>query len=83
MKNAGWFKYLKGFLFGRPMLYGQEAFGIDQYRAVTDLLEEYNVPIIMDLDIGHLSPMMPIITGAKVVSRFNNGEFSVEYFLED
>lgn len=83
MKNAGWFKHVKGFLVGRPMLFGQEAFGIDQYRAVTDLLADYNVPIIMDLDIGHLSPMMPIITGSKVIARFNKGSFGIEYLLEE
>jgi len=74
MKEAGWFQYLKGFLIGRPLCFGQEQFGIDQYRAVTDLLGEYNVPIIMDLDIGHLAPMMPIICGstAKVVVKGQN-----------
>ncbi len=64
MKHAGWFQYVKGFLIGRPLCFGQELFGLDQYRAVTDLLEEYHVPIIMDADIGHLSPMMPLVCGA-------------------
>lgn len=74
MKEAGWFEHLKGFLIGRPLCMGQEMFGIDQYRAVTDMLSEYNVPIIMDIDIGHLSPMMPIICGstAKVTVEGNN-----------
>ena len=48
MKQAGWFEHLKGFLIGRPLCFGEEVFGIDQYRAVTDMLAEYNVPIIMD-----------------------------------
>ena len=74
MKEAGWFEHLKGFLIGRPLCMSQEMFGIDQYRAVTDVLSEYNVPIIMDIDIGHLSPMMPIICGstAKVTVEGNN-----------
>ena len=74
LKEAGWFEHLKGFLIGRPMLFGQEMFGVDQYKAVTDLLAEYDVPIIMDLDIGHLAPMMPIICGstAKVSVKENN-----------
>lgn len=66
MKNAGWFQYVKGFLIGIPLCYGEEAFGIDHYRAVTDLLEEYRVPVIMDLDIGHFSPMMPLVCGGTV-----------------
>ena len=34
--------------------------GLDQYRAVTDLLAEYGVPVIMDADFGHLPPAMPL-----------------------
>ena len=66
MKRAGWFSNVKGFLIGRPLCFGEEAFGIDHYRAVTDLLAEYEVPIIMDLDIGHFSPMMPLVCGGTV-----------------
>ncbi len=81
MKNAGWFEYVKGFLIGRPMLFGQDIMGLDQYRAVVDLLEEYNVPIIMDLDIGHLAPMMPVVSGAyaKVEVKGNDIAISYEY----
>lgn len=64
MKNAGWFSYVKGFLIGRPAVFGQELMGLDQYHAVADLLDEYQVPIIMDADIGHLPPMMPLICGS-------------------
>ena len=64
MREAGWFKYAKGFLIGRPRRFGEEALGVDQYNAVTDILGELGVPIVMDLDIGHMPPMMPIINGA-------------------
>lgn len=81
MKNAGWFRYVKGFLIGRPLCFGQEFMGLDQYHAVTDLLEEYQVPVLMDLDIGHLSPMMPIVCGsyAKVDAKGNHFEIHYEY----
>lgn len=79
MKNAGWFKNVKGFLIGRPMCYGQEEFGIDHRVAVTSMLEEYGVPIIMDLDIGHCAPMMPIVCGSTANVHFENNEFSIEY----
>lgn len=64
MEHAGWFRYAKGFLIGRPGCYGQEVMGLDQYQAVLGILEKYNVPIIMDMDLGHLPPMMPIVTGS-------------------
>ena len=79
LKQAGWLQYLKGFLVGRPMLYGEEAFGIDQYRAVTDVLAEYNVPIIMDIDLGHLPPMMPIISGSTAKVSVNKNDISIQY----
>lgn len=64
MENAGWFRYVNGFLIGRPMVYGEELMGLDQYQAVTGILGKYNVPIVMDADIGHLPPMMPLICGS-------------------
>jgi len=64
MKNAGWFEHVKGFLIGRPLVFGQDFMGLNQYNAVVDLLKEYKVPILMDLDIGHLAPMMPMVSGA-------------------
>ena len=80
LKNTDWFKYVKGFLIGRPCAaYGQEMFGIDQYRAVIDVLAEYNVPILMDLDIGHLSPMMPIVSGSTADIEFCNNGLQIQY----
>jgi muramoyltetrapeptide carboxypeptidase LdcA involved in peptidoglycan recycling len=64
MKNAGWFSHVKGFLIGRPLVFGQEMMGLDQYHAVIDLLSEYQMPVVMDADIGHLPPMMPLISGS-------------------
>ena len=64
MENAGWFENVKGFLIGRP-LHFDETFGdFDHYDAFLGILAKYNVPIIMDMDIGHQFPQMPIISGA-------------------
>lgn len=74
MDHAGWFKNTKGFLIGRPMMFGEAPFGLNQYTAVTDILSKYNVPIIMDADIGHCAPMMPLVCGgyAKVQAKGND-----------
>ena len=82
MKQAGWFEHLKGFLIGRPLCFGEEVFGIDQYRAVTDMLAEYNVPIVMDLDIGHLAPMMPIICGATAKVSVKGNDVTIKYTFQ-
>ena len=71
MEHAGWFRHCKGFLIGRPRIgMGVEEFGIDQYQAVCEMLYSHHVPVLMDLDIGHLPPAMPLICGsmARVVS---------------
>ena len=81
MQHAGWFRHVKGFLFGRP-LNGEEAFGLDHFRAVTDLLAQYKVPVLMDLDIGHLPPMMPIITGAMADVFCRGQEFELKMSLK-
>ena len=80
LDHAGWFKYTKGFLIGRPMLFDQPMMGLDQYRAVTDILGKYQVPIIMDADLGHLHPAMPIITGSlgRVQVRDNSISICME-----
>ncbi len=71
MEHAGWFRHCSGFLIGRPRSgMGAEEFGIDEYQAVTEMLKQYRVPVLMDVDIGHISPMMPLICGSmgRVVS---------------
>ncbi len=71
MEHAGWFKHCSGFLIGRPRVgMDAEEFGIDEYLAVTEMLAKYHVPILMDADIGHIAPMMPLICGSmgRVVS---------------
>lgn len=64
MENAGWFRYVKGFMIGRPLIHGQEIMGLDQYEAVKGIVNKYHVPIVMDTDIGHLPPAMPLICGS-------------------
>jgi muramoyltetrapeptide carboxypeptidase LdcA involved in peptidoglycan recycling len=79
MKEAGWFSHVKGFLIGRPLCFGESMLGLDHYHAVTDLLAEYEVPIILDLDIGHLPPMMPLVCGAKARVHAKGNSFTLEY----
>ena len=79
LKEAGWFSHVKGFLIGRPLCFGTELFGCDQYQAVTDLLKEFQVPIIMDLDFGHLSPKMPMISGSTAKISVTGNEVKIQY----
>lgn len=78
MLHAGWFKNAKGFLIGRPYCHGQEIFGLDQYRAVTDILKPLGVPVVMDVDLGHLPPMMPLISGGYAAVDVQGNDITIE-----
>ena len=81
MINAGWFQHVKGFLIGRPCCIGEEMMGLDHYHAVTDILKDFEVPIIMDMDIGHRPPMMPLVCGsmAEVCVKGNDVTIDMKY----
>lgn len=82
MDRAGWFENAKGFIFGRPRLYGEEMMGLDAYTAVTGILGKYNVPILQDVDLGHLPPMMPIVTGSYGKISGADNSVKVEMILK-
>lgn len=75
MREAGWFDTAKAFLIGRPGNFGDESFGLTQYEAVLREVRklekifseregrEVKIPVIMDADVGHLPPQIPIISG--------------------
>lgn len=78
LDRSDWFKNVRGFIIGRPYVHGQEMMGLDQYEAVMGIIGKYNVPVIMDADIGHLPPMMPLVTGAVANVTASTGSLEVE-----
>jgi len=81
MKNAGWFDNCHGFIIGRPYIYAEECFGLDQYKAVVDILSDYNVPILMDADIGHHPPMIPIVNGSLANIKTKGNSYCINMTL--
>ncbi len=82
MQHAGWFQHVRGFLIGRPLCYGQELMGLDQYHAVIDLLGAYDVPVVMDVDVGHLPPQMPLICGSMAEVTVKGNKLTVDMHLQ-
>ena len=80
MENAGWFRHVKGFLIGRPRL-GEEMMGLDRFEAVLPVAAKYRVPVFMDVDLGHLAPMMPLVTGSCAKIEGGNGKIRVSMEL--
>lgn len=78
LKQMGYFKNAKGFVFGRPLMYNT---WIDQsYEdAVMSVLGDLNVPIIFDADIGHKGPQFSMINGAVAKVTSEGGKGVLEY----
>ncbi len=64
MRQAGWFKNIRGMVIGRPYRYGDSFGELNMYRAVVDIMSDLAIPIVMDADIGHHPPMLPVICGS-------------------
>ncbi len=79
--EAGWFDTARGFIIGRPYFFNAEAFGLDRFSAVLPALEKYEAPVVMDADVGHLPPMMPLICGAVGQVRAGKGSLVIEHRL--
>ncbi len=78
MEEAGWFQHVKGFLIGRPLCFGQEMMGLDAYNAVLEVAGKKNVPVIIDVDLGHLPPMMPLVVGSLASVSVNQNDIFIQ-----
>lgn len=81
MKNAGYFQYCKGIIFGRP-LYIRNDYDIDFNQTVKEALEELEIPVICDADIGHVAPQLAIVNGAILEIISENGKATVKTMLK-
>lgn len=81
LKNAGWFKYAKAIIIGRPGN-KKEMFGINYKRANYSQLKDLGIPVIIDADFGHVSPAFPIISGGYAKVDYDNGKCDIEYLLK-
>ena len=82
LRNAGWFRNTKAFLFGRPLHIKESVMGLDCRAAVLHVLGDMGVPIFFDLDVGHLPPQMPIICGAVGTVCAKGNSISITYALK-
>ena len=48
--------------------------GLDHLRAVTEPLASCGVPILLDVDLGHLPPMIPMISGSLASVSYTPSE---------
>ncbi len=77
LKQNGWFKYVKGFLFGR-MFQETSYYNISLKDALLRILEEYQVPIITNMDFGHIPPRITIINGSMSTIQIHQNQMKFQ-----
>lgn len=81
LEMAGWFQYTKAVVFGRSMV-ESSYYDISFKEALETSLSKLGVPVLYDLDFGHVSPRMTIINGAISQINYEQGKGSIQFFLQ-
>ncbi len=71
MRLAGFFAGANAVLVGRSTAPDDDT--LTQHEAVLDALGSLDVPIIGDVDCGHVAPFMPLVNGAHAEVRLRGG----------
>lgn len=80
-KEHNYFKYTKGIIFGRCLMY-TSIYNKTYEDTILESLKNLKVPIIIETDIGHLAPRITIINGALATIKSKNGKGSIEFELK-
>lgn len=79
LRLAGWFDAANAVLIGRTAAEAVE--GFSQRDALLNALGDLDIPVLYDLDIGHLPPQLMLINGALASLRFGLGEWRIDQTL--
>lgn len=82
MKLAGWFEHCSGIMFGRS---GANR-PVDNYTVedcYKELSEELQLPVIYDVDFGHVPPQLTLINGAYAEVKVQNGAGTITQYFKD
>lgn len=79
LKNAGWFEHCAGIMFGRPAN-PQEMFDVDVKYALENVVGY--LPVIYDMDFGHVQPSWSIISGSIAKVESKNGKGTISFSLD-
>ena len=63
MRYAGWFDHASAVLVGRTL--APDSDGMTQHDAVRDALGDLDVPVVLDVECGHVAPFLPLVNGAR------------------
>ncbi|CAG7629426.1 Microcin C7 self-immunity protein MccF [Paenibacillus solanacearum] len=81
MKLAGWFDHCSGILFGRSVA-NQPVDGYQVTDMYRELADEWSLPIVYDIDCGHVPPQITFVNGAVAEVDVSNGQAVIVQYFE-
>jgi muramoyltetrapeptide carboxypeptidase len=76
LDNLGVFKKITGLIIGRPYNYSLEDYS-KLKELILNYVEEYDYPVVLDVNIGHSDPIITLPLGAYVTLDSNKNKFSI------
>ena len=80
MRQAGFFENCNGIVFGRG-LFVREEYEMSVKDAIKEATRGLEIPVVFDADIGHVSPQMPIVSGAIIEVTSQEGKGSIRNYF--
>ncbi|WP_456324387.1 S66 family peptidase [Desulfonauticus submarinus] len=77
LDNLGIFKKIKGLIIGRPYFY-EEDDNKDLRRIIDYYTNDYDYPILFNMNIGHVSPIITLPLGAEVMINSQKNTFEIK-----
>jgi len=71
LRLAGWFEHASAVLIGRTN--APDSAKMTQREAVLDALGPLDLPVVFDLEIGHVPPHLPLVNGALATVTMDGG----------
>ena len=81
MKLAGWFAHCSGILFGRSHA-NKSVEGYDERDVYKEIAEELGIPVVYDIDCGHMPPQITWVNGAVADIEVRNGKATIIQIFE-
>lgn len=79
LRLAGWFRHASGVLIGRTS--APDTPDLTQEQAVDRALGDLGIPVIVDFDIGHQPPQLPVVNGALAEIMLEGGSGTIVQHL--
>ncbi len=78
--DSSWLNNCKGILIGRTKN-KDEVFGITYEKMLHECFDSLNIPVIYDVDIGHIDPVLTIVQGSYAKVTYKNKKGTIEQTL--